>query len=85
MALADPTEAHPPLSKRTREGMRRMAPVKELRWRLNMSREEFSAANGIPLGDLKAWERRTAEPTETEAAYSGLFERDPEHARRSPA
>ena len=80
----DPTPPEPPLTDQAREGMRRMAPVKALRWRLNMSQEEFAAAFGIPLATLKSWERRTVVPSETESAYIRLIERNPEAAKLVP-
>ena len=71
----------PPLSDADREGMRRVAPVKDLRWKLNMSQQDFASAYGIPLQTLRAWERREAEPSPAELAYIRLIERDPVHAR----
>lgn len=62
-------------------GMRRVAPVKDLRWKLSMSQEEFASAYGIPLKTLRAWERREVEPSPAERAYIKLIARDPERAR----
>ena len=50
-----------------------------------MTREQFSAAYGIPLAKLTAWEHHEAEPTETELRYLGLIERNPEAAKLVPA
>ncbi len=85
MPSIDPLPPEPPLSDKAKAGMRRMAPVKALRWKLDMSQEEFAATYGIPLETLRSWERRTAEPSKAEATYIKLIERDPEHAKAVPA
>ena len=77
----DPLPPEPPLSERARAGMRRMAFVKQLRWNLNMSQEEFAAAYRIGLDTLKALERRTREPTDVEAAYFLAIHHEPEAIR----
>ena len=71
----------PPLTDADRAGMRRVAAVKDVRWKLNMSQEEFAAAYGIPLATLKAWERREVEPSQAEQAYIKLIAREPERAK----
>ena len=71
----------PPLTVADRAGKRRVAIVKDLRWKLSISQEGFAKACGIPLETLRAWERGEYEPSPTELAYIKLIERDPEHAR----
>ena len=68
----------PPLTDEQADGMRLVSFVKELRWKLNMSREGFAAAYGIPLDTLRTWERRQTEPSEAELAYLHAIERNPE-------
>ena len=74
----------PPLTDEDREGMRRVAMVKELRWKLALTQEEFAAAYVIPLETLRAWERRQAEPS-AEMAYLRAIERNPEVNKLVPA
>ena len=81
-ALADP-DAQPATPEQLARGGRPLAKV--VRHDLRMSQEEFAAAYGVPLDVLQAWERRTAEPTATEAVYLRLIERNPESARLLPA
>ena len=76
---------NPPLTAEECEEMRRVPLVALIRERLGLSREAFSAAYGIPLDKLKAWERRTAEPNETELAYLRVIDREPELTRMVPA
>ena len=76
---------NPPLTKTECDGMRRLAPVKDLRWKLGMSEAAFAAAYGIPLDTLRAWERRQAQPTEAELAYLRAIERNPEVNKLVPA
>ena len=61
--------------------MRRVAMVKDLRWKLNLSQDDFAATYGIPLETLRSWERRESEPSPTELAYLELIERDPDYAK----
>jgi putative transcriptional regulator len=78
-ALRDPD--NPPLSDERLARFRRPALSMKVRLRLRMGRETFSAAYGIPVETLKAWERFKAEPTEVELAYLRLIEREPEMAK----
>ena len=72
---------NPPLTPEECDAMRRVAPAALIREKLGMSRAAFASAYGIPLDKLAAWERRTAEPTETELVYLRLIERNPEGAK----
>ena len=82
-AMADPD--NPPLTDEQLARFRRPALSMKVRLKLRMGRETFSAAYGIPVETLKAWERFKAEPTEVELAYLRLIEREPEMARVSDA
>ena len=57
-ALADP-DAQPASPEQLARGGRPLAKV--VRHKLKMSREEFSAAYGVPLEALIAWERQQAQ------------------------
>ena len=78
-ALKDPD--NPPLTDEQLAQFRRPALSMKVRLKLHMGRESFSAAYGIPLETLRAWERHQVEPTEVELAYLRLIEREPEMAK----
>jgi putative transcriptional regulator len=78
-ALTDPD--NPPLTDEQLARFRRPALSMRIRHKLHMGRETFSAAYGIPLETLKAWERHEVEPTAVEIAYLRLIEREPEMAK----
>ncbi len=80
-ALDDPD--NPPTRPDRLARTRRVAPAKFIRQRLAMGQAEFSAAYGIPLETLKAWERHEAEPGPVELAYLRAIEREPK-ATRAP-
>ena len=82
-SVADPDG--PPLTDAERDGMRRVAMVKQLRWKLELTQEAFAAAYDIPLDTLRAWERRQADPTAAEMAYLRAIERNPEVNKLVPA
>jgi len=82
-ALKDPD--NPPLTDDQLARFRRPALSMRIRHKLHMGRETFSAAYGIPVETLRAWERHETEPTEVEVAYLRLIEREPEMARASVA
>jgi DNA-binding transcriptional regulator YiaG len=81
--MADPD--NPPLTDKQLARFRRPALSMKVRLKLRMGRETFSAAYGIPVETLRAWERHQLEPTEVELAYLRLIEREPEIAKtRAP-
>jgi len=82
-ALKDPD--NPPLTDEQLAQFRRPALSMKVRHKLHMGRETFSAAYGIPLETLKAWERHEVEPTEVEMVYLRLIEREPEMAKAPAA
>src|SRR5262245_31523364 len=78
-ALRDPD--NPPLTDEQLAQFRRPALTMNVRLKLRMGRETFSAAYGIPVETLRAWERHQLEPTKVEFAYLRLIEREPEMAK----
>ena len=72
---------NPPRTDEQLARFRRPALAKRIRHKLRMGCETFSAAYGIPMETLKAWERHQAEPTAVEIAYLRLIEREPEMAK----
>ena len=80
-ALDDPD--NPPTPPERLARMRRVSPAKFIRQKLGMSQDAFSAAYGIPLDTLQAWERHAVEPGPVELAYLRAIARAPE-ATRAP-
>ena len=74
-ALSDPDAQ--PLTTEQLARMKRVSPVKRLRWSLKLSQEAFSAAFQIPLGTLRDWEQHRAEPDQAARAYLKVIERMP--------
>jgi putative transcriptional regulator len=65
-AKADP-DAQPLTDKQLR-AMKRVAPVKQIRWKLGLSQEEFAVRFQIPLGTLRL-EAACTEPDQAAQAY----------------
>jgi putative transcriptional regulator len=79
-ALADPDAK--PLSKRGLANLRRVSPVKRLRWKLGLSQSEFAERYGIPIGTLRDWEQHRHEPDQTALTYLKVIEDDPKRIAR---
>lgn len=80
-AAAERDPDNPPMPP---EELARLRPIplsKRLRWALSLSREQFSAAYGIPVETLRAWDRHEAEPDPVALAYLHAIERAPEATR----
>jgi putative transcriptional regulator len=73
-ALADPDAQ--PLTKRQLARMRRVTPVKRLRWELGLSQAEFAERFHIPIGTLRDWEQRRSEPDQAAQAYLKVIAAD---------
>jgi DNA-binding transcriptional regulator YiaG len=85
MAAALKDSDNPPLTDEQLAQFRRPALSMKVRLKLRMGRESFSAAYGIPMETLRAWERHQAQPSEVELAYLRLIEREPEMAKTQVA
>lgn len=75
-ALSDPD--NPPLTEAQFARMKRVAKVKQIRWKLNLSREMFAARFRIPLNLVTAWERHEIEPDAVANAYLDVIAASPE-------
>jgi len=73
-ALADPDAQ--PLTDAELKRMRRVAPVKRLRWKLGLSQAEFAQRFRIPVGTLRDWEQHRTEPDQAALAYLKVIEAD---------
>ncbi len=80
-ALADPDAQ--PLTKRQLARMRRVTPVKRLRWELGLSQAEFAERFHIPVGTLRDWEQRRSEPDQAAQAYLKVIAADAEFVERA--
>lgn len=80
-AVADP-DARPMTDDEFRAA-RRVPRAKTLRRALGLTREEFAARYGIPLGALGDWEEGRAEPDETARSYLRAIAGDAEAVRRA--
>jgi putative transcriptional regulator len=66
-ALAD--EDNPPLTQAELKKMRRVPNPKEIRKRLHMTQQQFSAEFELPLGTLRDWEQGVREPDSAAKSY----------------
>ena len=82
-ALADPDAQ--PLTKQQLAKMRRVSPVKRLRWKLGLSQAEFAARFRIPVGTLRDWEQHRGEPDQAALAYLKVIEADADFVARAVA
>jgi putative transcriptional regulator len=79
-ALSDPDAQ--PLTPEQLARMRRVARVKILRQRLDMTQAQFAAAFHLPITTLRDWEQRRSTPDAPARALLLAIERDPEVMRR---
>jgi putative transcriptional regulator len=62
--------------------MRRISPVKALRWRLGMTQAEFAETFRLPVNTLRDWEERRSAPNAPARALLQAIELEPETMRR---
>jgi putative transcriptional regulator len=79
-ALSDPD--NPPLTEADLARLKPLPKARALRIRLRLTQEEFAARYHIPLGTLRDWEQRRAEPDKTALAYLRVIAAEPERAAR---
>jgi putative transcriptional regulator len=80
-ALSDPD--NPPLTEADLARLKPLPKARALRLRLRLTQEEFAARYRIPLGTLRDWEQRRAEPDKTALAYLAVIAAEPEAAARA--
>jgi putative transcriptional regulator len=80
-ALSDPD--NPPLTEADLARLKPLPKARALRLRLRLTQEEFAARYHIPLGTLRDWEQRRAEPDRTAQAYLSVIAAEPEAAARA--
>jgi putative transcriptional regulator len=79
-ALADP-DAQPLTEVQLRRG-RRVGLAGTIRFKLKLSREDFSIRYHIPLETVRAWERGTMEPDAVALAFLHVIATDPDGVAR---
>jgi transcriptional regulator with XRE-family HTH domain len=57
--------------------MKRVAPVKRIRWQLGLSQEDFAKRFEIPIGTVRDWEQGRSRPDRAAAAYLKVICNDP--------
>jgi putative transcriptional regulator len=80
-ALADPDAL--PLTDADMHRMKQTPRLRIIRRALGLTQEAFSARFQIPLGTLRDWEQRRAEPDQTARAYLKAIAGDPDAVRRA--
>jgi putative transcriptional regulator len=80
-ALSD-TDAQP-LTRRQLARMKRVSPVKRLRWTLGLSQAEFAERFHILLGTVRDWEQRRTEPDQAALSYLKVIEAEADFVTRA--
>jgi putative transcriptional regulator len=63
--------------------MKRVAPVKRIRWQLGLSQEDFARRFEIPVGTIRDWEQGRSKPDRAAAAYLKVISADPTTVSRA--
>ncbi|MTD94908.1 helix-turn-helix domain-containing protein [Hyphomicrobium sp. xq] len=63
--------------------MKRVAPIKRMRWQLGLSQEEFANRFEIPIGTLRDWEQGRSSPDRPARAYLKVISSDPGFVSRA--
>ena len=62
--------------------MKRVAPIKRIRWQLGLSQEDFALRFEIPIGTLRDWEQGRSNPDRPALAYLKVIGSDPDLSQR---
>ena len=63
--------------------MRRVSPVKRLRWKHGLSQAEFAERFHIPLSTVRDWEQRRTEPDQAALSYLKVIEAEADFLTRA--
>ena len=80
-ALSDP-DAQPSTPEQLAR-MRRVSYAKHVRFKLQLSQEEFARRFGIPLGTLRDWEQHRTKPDQAALSYLKVIAAAPEAVTRA--
>ncbi|HYN86934.1 MAG TPA: helix-turn-helix domain-containing protein [Ardenticatenaceae bacterium] len=75
-ARADPDS--PPLTQEHLARARRVSPIKALRFKLDLTQEEFAARFHLPLGTVRDWERGARRPDAAARVLLRVIDRNPQ-------
>jgi putative transcriptional regulator len=78
---ADPDNPH--LGAAELRAMKRVAPIKRMRWQLGLSQVDFARRFEIPVGTLRDWEQGRSNPDRPALAYLKVIGSDPEFVARA--
>jgi putative transcriptional regulator len=73
---SDPDNPH--LGAAELRAMKRVAPIKRVRWQLGLSQKDFALRFEIPIGTLRDWEQGRSNPDRPALAYLKVIGSDPE-------
>ena len=73
---------NPALGAAELRAMKRVAPIKRIRWQLGLSQEEFARRFEIPIGTLRDWEQGRSNPDQPARAYLKVIGSDPSFVSR---
>jgi putative transcriptional regulator len=74
---------NPPLGAGQLRAMKRVAPVKRIRWQLGLSQEDFAKRFEIPVGTVRDWEQGRSRLDRAAAAYLKVIGTDPAFVSRA--
>jgi putative transcriptional regulator len=74
---------NPELSVAELRALKRVAPIKRIRWQLGLSHEDFARRFEIPVGTLRDWEQGRSNPDQPALAYLKVIGSDPEFVARA--
>jgi putative transcriptional regulator len=74
---------NPPLAASALRAMKRVAPIKRIRWQLGLSQEDFARRFEIPVGTLRDWEQGRSNPHRPARAYLKVIGSDPDFVAKA--
>ena len=78
-----PDPDNPPLGASELRAMKRVTPIKRIRWQLGLSQEDFARRFEIPIGTLRDWEQGRSNPDRPARAYLKVIGSDPEFVAKA--
>ncbi len=74
---------NPELSVAELRALKRVAPIKRIRWQLGLSQQDFARRFEIPIGTLRDWEQGRSNPDRPARAYLKVIGSDPEFVAKA--
>ncbi len=76
---------NPQLGAKELRAMKRVAPIKRIRWQLGLSQEDFARRFEIPIGTLRDWEQGRSNPDRPALAYLKVIGSNPDFVAKALA